>query len=145
MMRRVLQATLLLGVLCYTPILSAQEDSVYVIMRTLPEPVSLSREEIRQIYLGKRIELAPGVISVPVTLSKRFPVRAQFNAKVVGLTEARLRSFWAHLRFSGRSQPPREKNSLDELFSYLKDTPGAIGFVSADTQLPEDFIVIYRD
>jgi hypothetical protein len=79
-----------------------------------------------------------------VTLPAGSSVRIKFNTKVIGLTESRIQSYWAQLLFSGRSKPPTEMSTVDEVILYVASVENAIGYVSADTVIPENLIVVYQ-
>ncbi|GAC21788.1 hypothetical protein GARC_4851 [Paraglaciecola arctica BSs20135] len=43
-----------------------------------------------------------------IALPPESQTRVLFNTKMVGLTESRIQSCWAQMRFSGRKKPPTE-------------------------------------
>ncbi len=117
----------------------------WLVMKQLDsaEPVQLNRQQIRQAYLGKPISIGKDLFCTPVSLEQGNSLRKQFNAQVIGLTEARLQSYWAHMRFSGRKKPPQEVATTQQLFSYLNTKQGSIGYVAAGTELPSGIVRIY--
>ena len=44
-------------------------------------------------------------------------------------------SYWQVLVFSGREVPPRIVKSDAEMLQFVRDTPGAVGYVSEDVPL----------
>jgi len=121
------------------------QDHIWVITQKLDNDIALSKQEVRQIYLGINIDLSDNVTSSAITLSRKNRVRSQFNAQVIGLTESRLQSYWAHMRFSGRNKPPKEYDSIPSLLEHIKSNKGSIGYVPAQTELPENVVVIYPE
>lgn len=121
------------------------QDHIWVITQKLDKDITLSKQEVRQIYLGINIDLTDEVTSTAITLSRKNRVRSQFNAQVIGLTESRLQSYWAHMRFSGRNKPPKEYDSVPSLLEHIEANKGSIGYVPAQTKLPENVVVIYPD
>ena len=79
----------------------------------------------------------------PVALPPGNRTRSLFNIKIVGLSDSRVQSYWAQMKFTGRRPPPQIVNSEKAMVQYLLDTPDSIGYLTADTDLPEDLIVIY--
>ncbi len=99
----------------------------------------LSREQIRNLFMGASV----GRDLQPVALPPGNRTRSLFNIKIVGLSDSRVQSYWAQMKFTGRRPPPQIVNSEKAMVQYLLDTPGSIGYLTADTDLPEDLIVIY--
>lgn len=121
------------------------QDHIWVVTQKLDNDIALSKQEVRQIYLGINIYLSDDVTSSAITLSRKNRVRSQFNAQVIGLTESRLQSYWAHMRFSGRNKPPKEYDSIPSLLEHITTNKGSIGYVPAQTVLPENVVVIYPE
>ena len=101
--------------------------------------VRLSREKIRNLFMGASV----GRDLQPVALPPGSRTRSLFNIKIVGLSDSRVQSYWAQMKFTGRRPPPQIVNSEKAMVQYLLDTPDSIGYLTADTDLPEDLIVIY--
>lgn len=116
---------------------------VVIVSHSVNHNVKLTKQQVRQVYLGKSVTLANNQISQPVSLGKENNFRRIFNAKILGLTEARVQSYWAHMRFSGRSAAPKEVEGVHEMFVYLQNNYDAIGYVPKNIELPEDIVVIY--
>ena len=114
----------------------AQNNDVMVVMNSTTALDSLSRSEVRQVFMG-------GTLSrkyVPVGLSVGDRTRIQFNTKVIGLTESRIQSYWAQLLFSGRSKPPKEFSEIDDVLNYVATVDNAVGYVPAGTVIPSNLI-----
>lgn len=106
-------------------------------------PVELSRQQIKQVYLGARLSI-DGVNIQPLALPVGVRWRSVFNSKVIGLSEARIQSYWAQMRFTGRRTEPVEVDNTDSLIAKLKQQPGTLGYLPShlvDTSL---FHIVYR-
>ena len=79
----------------------------------------------------------------PINMAAGLKIRSAFNAKVIGLTEARIKAYWAQMQFTGRVAPPKEFDTVKELLNYLQENPGYVAYVPADTALPESLNVVY--
>ncbi len=99
----------------------------------------LNRQQVRNMFMGRN---TPENLKV-VALESNHPVRVIFNTKVIGLTEARIQSYWAQMKFSGRKKPPLTFTSEIELIEFIQQNPNALGYVSAGLQLPDGIKVIY--
>jgi ABC-type phosphate transport system substrate-binding protein len=58
-------------------------------------------------------------------------VRDEFNDKILGKSDAQLKSHWSRLVFTGKAQPPKDVGSDAEVIGLVKSNPGMIGYVSS--------------
>lgn len=126
----------LLLVLCVAAPASA--DRVLVVAN-LDDPIQLSREQVRNLYMGASI----GWQLTPLALKPSNHLRSMFNVQVMGLSEVRIQSYWAQMRFTGRSRPPQEVDDEDALLERLLQQPRAVGYWPAERPLPEALVVVY--
>ena len=89
--------------------------------------VSLSGDDIRNVYLGEK-QLAGSLKLVPV--SNR-AIQNEFLAKVLQTDETKYQARWIRKRFREGLEPPATLASDAEVLSFVRATPGAIGFVSS--------------
>ena len=61
------------------------------------------------------------------------PVRDSFSREVLGKSVPAVEQYWTQAIFSGRAVPPVEKRTDADVLAYVRETPGAIGYVSAST------------
>jgi ABC-type phosphate transport system substrate-binding protein len=66
----------------------------------------------------------------PVDQAKSSPVREAFSREVLGKSIGAVEQYWTQAIFSGRAVPPVEKRSDADVVAYVRETPGAIGYVS---------------
>lgn len=87
----------------------------------------MSAEEVQNVFLGRQTSVqGTGVVLVYQTGG---PVKERFDANVLKRPGAQLDSYWAKLVFTGRAKAPTKKSNDEEVLSYVKSTPGAIGYV----------------
>ena len=79
----------------------------------------------------------------PLALSPNNSARVVFNTKVLGLTESRIQSYWAQMRFTGRKKPPQTLTSEIDIIQKLTSSPNSIGYISADQALPDNLKVLF--
>ena len=79
-----------------------------------------------------------------IALPSENHTRVLFNTKVVGLTESRIQSYWAQMRFTGRKKAPKEIESEQLVLEYLKNNQGTIGYLPAGITLPKELTVVYQ-
>ena len=116
------------------------QNSIKVITNIKDKNFSLSKQQIRNIFMGnpvghnlKALVLEAGNIN-----------RVIFNTKVIGLTESRIQSYWVQMRFSGRKKSPKQFSTVDELVKFMQHTPKCIAYVPTNFKLPEGLNTIYQ-
>ncbi|WP_395341994.1 hypothetical protein PN836_020600 [Ningiella sp. W23] len=100
----------------------------------------LSKQEVVNLFMGG----GSGYDLKPVELSHASHSRAAFNTMIVGLTEARIQSYWAQMRFSGRMKPPKMMQSEADVLAYLQRNEDVIAYISASYPVPEGMQVVYE-
>lgn len=132
-----LTVALLLSVITWAGL--ASEHDIIVVANIDNTSVKLSKLEVRNLFIG----YASDTVLEPVSLPPQTLARAVFNTKVIGLTESRIQSYWSQMRFSGRSHPPKEMSTVDDLIAYVSNNKGTIAFVPADTKIPSHLTVVF--
>lgn len=118
---------------------SAYARQEVVVVANIDYDVELSKQEIRNLFMGGTLNYDLTAIELPPNNS----LRVLFNTKVVGLTEARIQSYWAQMRFSGRKKQPKQLQSTDSVIEYLLNNKGAIAYLPAKSNIPSELTVVY--
>ncbi|MDT0583481.1 MULTISPECIES: hypothetical protein [Alteromonadaceae] len=111
-----------------------------LIVANVDSELSLTKQEVKNLFMG-------GVIDYdlrPITLTAANKERTLFHARVLGLTDARVRSYWAQMRFSGRKQQPDTAENEAQALEYVTANAGTITYIKSTTPLPEGLVVVYR-
>jgi ABC-type phosphate transport system substrate-binding protein len=101
-----------------------------VIVNSSNEISSLSKKEASDLFLKKKVKWANGNKVTPVDLSSNSKVRETFSQQVHGRSTAAIRNFWQQAAFSGTGTAPSEKISDEDVIEFVKNNPGAVGYVS---------------
>lgn len=110
-----------------------------VITRTDTPIAVLSKRQIKSVYLG-----APTALKLtPIMLESSTLIRQQFNAEVMGLSESRLQSFLAQMRFSGRAVNLVELDDIEQVLKQVIAEPNFIAYVPSDTKLGSNVKVLF--
>lgn len=103
---------------------------------------SLSRQELARLFLKKTTRWKDGAEVRAVDQSSRSAVRAAFTREILkseGLTHlSAVEGYWRQQVFSGRGVPPPIKSSDADVLDFVAKNPGAIGYVSEQTELGRD-------
>jgi ABC-type phosphate transport system substrate-binding protein len=91
---------------------------------------ALSRGEVARIFTRLQTTWPGGAVARPVDQVKSAPAREAFSREILGKSVAAVEQYWTQVIFSGRAVPPVEKRSDAEVVAYVRENPGAIGYVS---------------
>lgn len=138
MLRRGLLLVLVLsGLLAgQAPVDAASGSPYQVIVHHQVKGARISRGALTSIFLKQAPKWNDGSAILPVDQSVRSPVRRSFSGDVLlqGIPEVQI--YWQR-RMSQGVTPPPVKATDEEVVAYVASTPGAIGYVSPATPLPE--------
>ena len=101
------------------------EDSIVVVVAANAGVDHLTQAEVTNIFLGRFKKLPSGARAVPVDVTT---LKEQFYSRLVGKSLAEINAYWARLKFSGQTTPPRQESQLTAL-ELVATTPGAITYL----------------
>lgn len=132
------KAGLLFLLLLLSPISFATEGLI-IVANTTEKNLVLTKSQVKNLFMGGAItyELEP------ITLPPENITRILFDTKIVGLTESRIQSYWAQMRFSGRKIEPKQIENEFLVLEYLLKNESAIAYLPHGTQLPESLTIVY--
>ena len=96
---------------------------------------NLSRAELARLFLKKVPKWPDGQTVQPADQERVSPVRQAFSKAIHQKDVDAIASYWQVLVFSGREVPPRIVKSDAEMLQFVRDNPGAVGYVSEDAPL----------
>ena len=136
-MRRALLSILALAVLTAgaLPVVSA-DASFRVIVHPQVKGSQIPRRALTSIFLKQAPRWGDGTAVRPVDQSVRSLVRKSFSGDVLQQGIVEVQVYWQR-KMSAGVVPPPVKTSDEEIVSFVASTPGAIGYVSAATALPD--------
>lgn len=123
-LRRFLAALLILAL---SPAAGAVDLVVVVNPRSKVE--QLSRDDVINIFLGRYRQLPTGAPAEPLDMPAGSPERASFYKRLVGKDLAEINAYWARLVFSGRTMPPEEVGSAEQVLELVAGRPGAVAYM----------------
>jgi len=122
---------------------SAQKSDSFVVVVNSANPIKeISHADLMQIFLKRVSKWSNGAHVAPVDLGRRSPVRAVFTKDVHNRSVASIGTYWQQQIFSGRDTPPPEKSSDADVVTFVRETPGGIGYVDPDTPLGKGVKVV---
>lgn len=112
------------------------EASFRVIVHPKVKGTQIPRASLSSIFLKQASRWGDGSAVRPVDQSVRSPVRLSFSSDVLRQGLVQVQVYW-HRQMAKGQVPPPVKTSDEEIVSFVASTPGAIGYVSPDTPLPD--------
>ena len=110
----------------------ARPDAGYTVVVSAANPVAtLTRDQASKLFLKKAPTWSDGREVAPVDQPEGSAVREAFTKAVLHKSVPAVKSYWQQQIFSGRGVPPTERPTDDEVLSYVRGNPAAIGYVSS--------------
>lgn len=119
-----------LGALIFMTASPARAAAFKVIAHISVKASEVSPSELKGVFLETKTSLADGSHVEPVLL-KSGDVHDTFVRQYTGKTTAGLENYYRSLVFTGKGAMPKTLASDAEMVAYVKNTKGAIGYVSA--------------
>ena len=107
------------------------QDGYKIIVNSSNNIESLNTKEVSKIFLKKTDKWSDGSKIVPVDQLGENAARKNFTIDILNKNVAAIQAYWQKKIFSGRGVPPSEKKSSRIVVSFVKQNPGAIGYVSS--------------
>jgi len=129
-MARLRSSLALAGLLLAAPAaLPAAGPRLVIVVSPDSGVTKVTREEVRNIFLGRQKRLASGLAAVPVEQQVPPAVREHFYRVLVNKDLAEISAYWARLYFTGQARPPRGEPNAEDVIRAVAADPGAIGLV----------------
>lgn len=118
---------LILWVLLAAP---AQSEGLMVIASPQVPVDTISKSDMAAIYTLKKTIWANSLPVVPINRDANSPVREKFSEAIFNLSTQELAEYWNQLRFKGKL-PPLVQTSDQAVLGFVRNVPGAIGYIDA--------------
>lgn len=96
---------------------------------------SVTRNELSRMFFKRTTRWEDGTRALPVDLSRSLQVRDVFSRAVMNRAADAIAAHWQQQIFSGRGVPPTELESEVRVIQYVREHPGAIGYVAKGTDV----------
>ena len=111
------------------------EPVAVVVNRENPKS-SLTTEELRSIYLGKRTEWPDGTRTQPIDQVPSAPGREVFLGAVMGMSKAHFAEHWVDQQVRGAGSAPKVAASAAAAVKLVAKVRGAVAFVPVSQVTP---------
>ncbi len=89
----------------------------------------LTQDQVINIYLGRHRKLPNGIAAQPIDQPASESLRADFYRKLVDKEPSEINAYWARLHFSGKTSPPVQAHSANDVLKHVIEKPGGIGYL----------------
>ncbi|MGH7606916.1 MAG: substrate-binding domain-containing protein [Gemmatimonadales bacterium] len=121
----------------------AAQDVPYRVVVHASNPITrLTREQVSRIFLRKATLWDDRRPVLPVDQEPDAPVRRAFTREIHRRTIAAVQTYWQQQTFAGEGVAPPTRASDNAVLGYIRQYPGAIGYVHADADLGRDIKVV---
>ncbi|WP_199610486.1 hypothetical protein [Flocculibacter collagenilyticus] len=127
--RFILNALILTALISPCTSIANDNERIVVISHQDTNFQVLTQQQVKRIFLGNNKGAASKDNLKPINLPYEHPVRILFSNKAIGLTEARIKAFWAQMKFAGKGNPPIEFDNIEAVIEKVAQSPGYIGYV----------------
>lgn len=112
--------------------MSAPAFADVVVIVNTENSASLSKTDIKRMFLGKKNKFANGTKVKPYYLAQGHAARDEFNKKVLGKSSSQIKAYWSKLIFTGKGTPPDALGDVSAVIKQVASEPGAIAYIEAD-------------
>ena len=103
----------------------------------------IARDDASDYFLKKVSQWRDGTIVQPVDLTVR-EVQDAFSEQVHERSRSAIKKYWQRQIFTGRSKPPPVRETDREVIDYVRQNPGAIGYISTRTRISNGEVKILQ-
>lgn len=123
-----------------TAFLNAAHADVVMICHPAVSTDTLSRTDVKKIFLGKKL-LWDDDREIRFVVMKKSPVHKEFVKTYTQKSASQFRRYWKKLIFTGKGSAPTAFDTEAEVIAYVSETEGAIGYVSSEIR-PENVKIL---
>jgi hypothetical protein len=136
--------TFLIFAIVFTACLSvkAQDVPLTVIANTKGAPPELTMSQLRSILKGEQLRWKDGSKVTIALMKTNTPTGMNTCKKLYNMTPNELNKLFLALVFQGRGEAPSFFNSVNDLETFIKETPGTIGIIESNEANSERVISI---
>ena len=109
---------------------SSAMDEPTVIVNESVSVDTLSMDDVKQIFMGKKRSWENGDIIVAAVLESG-ETHENFLKKFIQKSRMQFRTYWKKLVFTGKAQALNEFDSDNDLVTFVANTKGAIGYIDS--------------
>ena len=144
-MKKIILLIAVMLVLVVVDITFAKDNSFVVIVNVDNPDSVITKDALSDIFLKKTKKWeSMNETTLPIDLVEKSKIREAFSQEIHDRNIAAIKSYWQQKIFSGRGVPPPEKETDDDIISYVEQHKGAVGYISKSVSLTSDKVKIIK-
>ncbi len=124
---------MVLGGLLFMPVQAQPYDDLLVPIQVIVNVdsglITLNRQQVMGLFLGRSRSFPSGADAKPYDYEIGSELRKMFFEQLTGKSIADIDAYWARLRYSGRTSPPRIINDLNKTIEVVRHDKNAIAYI----------------
>lgn len=104
----------------------------------------LTSKQAKSIFLGKKKYFPNGTVARIIYQPVDSAVKVEFDLKVLRKDMRQIKAFWAKRVFTGKGAPPPTQPDDAAVKSWVKATPGGLGYISINSISSDDNVLLRR-
>jgi len=123
---------------------SKDSNAIQVIVNVQSELTELNRKQVMSLFLGRARSFPNGKSTKAFDYQIGSQLRENFFEWLTGKSISDIDAYWARLRYSGRTSPPRVISDLDTILYIVSKNHNAIAYIRQQdpAQLARQGIVV---
>lgn len=112
---------------------ASAKDYVVIVNKSVPDD-EVSSSELKNIFLAKKRQWS-NAKKIKISLYRNNALQTNFLQTAIKKSRMKFEIYWKKLIFTGKASMPKRVSTESAIVAFVKSTPGAIGFVSAKTDI----------
>jgi hypothetical protein len=112
-----------------------------VVVNAASAITKLGQDDVVNIFLGRYRRLPTGETAVPIDQPESTALRAEFYRKLVNKEPNEVSAYWSRLLFSGKTSPPLQAVTANDVAVLLMSQPGGIAYIDR-SQVDKRFRIV---
>jgi len=112
-----------------------------VVVNAASAITKLGQDDVVNIFLGRYRRLPTGETAVPIDQPESAALRAEFYRKLVNKEPNEVSAYWSRLLFSGKTSPPLQAVTANDVMVLLMSQPGGIAYMD-HSQVDKRFRIV---
>lgn len=133
------------GAVCLLFVFSGQSfaaDSLLIANKDV-SAASLSKSEVKQIFLGKKTAWDDGKKINLIT--QKSASHDAFLQENLAMTSKKYKTYWKKMVFTGKGNAPKSVDTDQDVLAYVSSNSGAVGYISSGTSADNVNVITVTD
>ena len=130
--------------LCLVALSSPASPNDVVVVVNIKNPTDqLTKSQVIGLFMGKYLAFPNGIKASTVDIDGKDNLKKRFYQQLVGMSLARVNSFWSRIKFTGRAKPPLKQPTEEAIVRFITLKKDAISYISR-SKLNENLKVVFE-